>query len=119
MSRLKVDAAVGDYGEDVNRGKRQRQAAKEPVQVEQPGRARPPAEQPGDEGKAQTTVAAPAPIASGGGMPAGGSTTAQQIAAWLADHFTATIVGGVTVYDLTASTETRRVQKPGRHAAAS
>jgi hypothetical protein len=69
IDQAEVDAAVGGYGEDVNRGKRQRQAAKEPVQVEQPGRARPPAEQPGDEGKSQTTVAAPAPIASGGGMP--------------------------------------------------
>jgi hypothetical protein len=46
-------------------------------------------------------------IASGGSMPAGGSTTAQQIAAWVADNFTATRVGGVTaVYDLTASTAT-------------
>jgi 4-amino-4-deoxy-L-arabinose transferase-like glycosyltransferase len=43
---------------------------------------------------------------AGGGMPGGGSGTAQQIAAWVADHFTATTVGGVTVYDLTASTAT-------------
>lgn len=39
-----------------------------------------------------------------GGMPGGGSGTAQQIAAWVADHFPATTVGGVTIYDLTAST---------------
>jgi hypothetical protein len=43
---------------------------------------------------------------AGGGMPGGGSDTAQQIAAWVADAFTATTVGGVTVYDLTASTAT-------------
>ena len=43
---------------------------------------------------------------AGGGMPGGGSGTAQQIAAWVADHFTATTVGGVTVYHLTASTAT-------------
>jgi 4-amino-4-deoxy-L-arabinose transferase-like glycosyltransferase len=42
----------------------------------------------------------------GGDMPGGDSGTAQQIAAWVADHFTATTVGGVTVYDLTASTAT-------------
>jgi 4-amino-4-deoxy-L-arabinose transferase-like glycosyltransferase len=43
---------------------------------------------------------------AGGGMPGGGSGTGQQIAAWVADHFTATTVGGVTVYDLSASTAT-------------
>jgi hypothetical protein len=43
---------------------------------------------------------------AGGGMPGGGSGTAQQIAAWVADHFTATTVGRVTLYDLTASTAT-------------
>jgi len=32
----------------------------------------------------------------------GGSREAQQIAAWVARTFTATTVGGVTVYDLTA-----------------
>jgi hypothetical protein len=36
----------------------------------------------------------------------GGSGTAQQIATWVAEHFTATTVGGVTIYDLTASTAT-------------
>jgi hypothetical protein len=43
---------------------------------------------------------------AGGGMPGGGGGTAQQIAAWVADHFTATTAGGVTLYDLTASTAT-------------
>jgi 4-amino-4-deoxy-L-arabinose transferase-like glycosyltransferase len=38
----------------------------------------------------------------GGGGPgsAGTSSTASQISAWVAQHFTATTVGGVTVYDL-------------------
>jgi hypothetical protein len=36
----------------------------------------------------------------------GGGTTAQEIAAWVADDFTATSVGGVTVYDLTTTTAT-------------
>jgi hypothetical protein len=35
-----------------------------------------------------------------------GSGTAQQIATWVAEHFTATTVDGVTIYDLTASTAT-------------
>jgi hypothetical protein len=33
----------------------------------------------------------------------GGSDAAQQIAAWVAANYTATTVGGVTVYDLSAS----------------
>jgi 4-amino-4-deoxy-L-arabinose transferase-like glycosyltransferase len=37
----------------------------------------------------------------GGSM--GGSDAARQIAAWVADNFTATSVGGATVYDLTGS----------------
>ena len=39
----------------------------------------------------------------GGGIGAanGGSNDAQQIAGWVESHFTATTVGGVTVYDLT------------------
>ena len=32
----------------------------------------------------------------------GGSNTASQIASWVADNYTATTVGGTTVYDLTA-----------------
>ncbi|NUT06354.1 MAG: glycosyltransferase family 39 protein [Hamadaea sp.] len=36
-----------------------------------------------------------------GGMSNGGSTSAQQIASWVAQNFTAQTVGGVTVYDLT------------------
>jgi 4-amino-4-deoxy-L-arabinose transferase-like glycosyltransferase len=36
-----------------------------------------------------------------GGRSMGGSDAARQISAWVADHFTATSVGGTTVYDLT------------------
>jgi 4-amino-4-deoxy-L-arabinose transferase-like glycosyltransferase len=36
----------------------------------------------------------------GGSM--GGSDAARQISAWVQDNFTATTVGGATVYDLTA-----------------
>ncbi|HYJ71846.1 MAG TPA: glycosyltransferase family 39 protein, partial [Actinomycetota bacterium] len=36
-----------------------------------------------------------------GGRSMGGSDAARQISAWVADHFTATSVGGATVYDLT------------------
>ncbi len=41
-------------------------------------------------------------ISSGGmgGAQMGGSDTASKIAAWVAKHYTATTVGGVTVYDL-------------------
>jgi 4-amino-4-deoxy-L-arabinose transferase-like glycosyltransferase len=39
----------------------------------------------------------------GGGMRGdSGSNASQEIAAWVADNFTATTVGGTTVYDLTA-----------------
>jgi hypothetical protein len=38
-----------------------------------------------------------------GGTGTGGSDAAQQIAAWVAANYTATTVGGVTVYDLSAS----------------
>jgi 4-amino-4-deoxy-L-arabinose transferase-like glycosyltransferase len=42
---------------------------------------------------------------SGGGMGGrGGSSSASQIASWVAAHFTATTVGGVAIYDLTAPT---------------
>jgi hypothetical protein len=37
-----------------------------------------------------------------GGRSMGGSDAAQQISAWVAENFTATSVGGGTVYDLTA-----------------
>ena len=37
-----------------------------------------------------------------GGRSMGGSDTSRQISAWVADNFTATSVGGATVYDLTA-----------------
>jgi 4-amino-4-deoxy-L-arabinose transferase-like glycosyltransferase len=38
---------------------------------------------------------------TGGGTRTGGSAAAQEIAAWVEQTFTATTVGGVTVYDLT------------------
>jgi hypothetical protein len=37
-----------------------------------------------------------------GGRSMGGGDSAQQISAWVAANFTATSVGGATVYDLTA-----------------
>ncbi len=45
-------------------------------------------------------------IAGGGFRSDGGSNQSQQIAAWVEQNFDATTVGGVTVYDLTASTAT-------------
>ena len=45
-------------------------------------------------------------IAGGGFRSDGGSNQSQQIAAWVEQSFDATTVGGVTVYDLTASTAT-------------
>jgi 4-amino-4-deoxy-L-arabinose transferase-like glycosyltransferase len=36
-----------------------------------------------------------------GGMSSGGSNSAQQIASWVAENYTAQAVGGATVYDLT------------------
>jgi hypothetical protein len=42
-------------------------------------------------------------LGSGGG-PGGGSGTSAQIAQWVEQHFTATTVDGVTVYDLTQPT---------------
>ncbi len=40
-------------------------------------------------------------MATGGGAQTRGSAAAQEIAAWVAQNFTASTVGGVTVYDLT------------------
>jgi 4-amino-4-deoxy-L-arabinose transferase-like glycosyltransferase len=37
----------------------------------------------------------------GGGMQNGGSNTAQDITSWVADNYTATTVGGITLYNLT------------------
>jgi hypothetical protein len=37
----------------------------------------------------------------GGGGPGGGSSTSSAIANWVAANYTATTVGGTTVYDLT------------------
>ena len=44
-------------------------------------------------------------IAGGGFGPGGGSgsSTSSEITSWVEDHFTATTVGGVTVYDLTTA----------------
>ena len=39
----------------------------------------------------------------GGGGGMGGSQAAQEIATWVAENYTATTIGGVTVYDLTAT----------------
>jgi hypothetical protein len=36
-----------------------------------------------------------------GGGPGGGGGTASQITSWVESHYTATTVGGQTVYDLT------------------
>jgi hypothetical protein len=38
-----------------------------------------------------------------GGFGGGATTDAAQISAWVEAHFTATTVGGMTVYNLTAS----------------
>jgi len=40
----------------------------------------------------------------GAGGPGGGSSTGSEIQAWVEANFTATTVGGVTVYDLTPAT---------------
>jgi 4-amino-4-deoxy-L-arabinose transferase-like glycosyltransferase len=40
-------------------------------------------------------------LGSGDGFGAGGSGTSSEIAQWVEQHFTATRVDGVTVYDLT------------------
>ncbi|MDN6459131.1 hypothetical protein [Bifidobacterium mongoliense] len=39
---------------------------------------------------------------SGGGTQMGGSGSASEISSWVAEHYTATTVDGVTVYDLSA-----------------
>jgi hypothetical protein len=41
-----------------------------------------------------------------GGGPGGGSGTSSQISAWVAANYTATTVGGTSMYDLTAPTGT-------------
>ena len=40
----------------------------------------------------------------GGGMRGGGESSSSQISSWVTSHFTATTVGGMTVYDLTSPT---------------
>jgi 4-amino-4-deoxy-L-arabinose transferase-like glycosyltransferase len=45
-----------------------------------------------------------AAAAGGGGQSQGGSSDSSEISAWVESHFTATTIGGTTVYDLTAST---------------
>jgi hypothetical protein len=39
-----------------------------------------------------------------GGGPGGGSSSNSEITSWVTSHFTATTVGGTTVYDLTKAT---------------
>jgi 4-amino-4-deoxy-L-arabinose transferase-like glycosyltransferase len=58
-----------------------------------------------DEGKVHYFIAS----GTGGAGPAagpgtGGNSTSSAIESWVTSHFTSTTVGGVTVYDLTAST---------------
>ena len=48
-----------------------------------------------------------------GGRSMGGSDAARQISAWVADNFTATTVGGATVYDLTEARLSRLTTSPG------
>jgi 4-amino-4-deoxy-L-arabinose transferase-like glycosyltransferase len=43
-------------------------------------------------------------IGGGGFRSNGGSTSSQEIATWVAQHFTAVSVGGATMYDLTSAT---------------
>ena len=43
-------------------------------------------------------------IGPGGGGPGGGNGVSAQIRTWVQQHYTATTVGGQTVYDLTAPT---------------
>jgi len=43
----------------------------------------------------------------GGGFGGGGSSTASEIASWVEQNFSATTVGGTTVYDLTAASSTQ------------
>jgi len=45
-------------------------------------------------------------IGTGGGIRSDSGSTASQEIAWVADNFTATTVGGVTVYDLTTMAAT-------------
>ena len=41
---------------------------------------------------------------AGGGGGQGGSSSSNAITAWVEAHYTATTIGGTTVYDLTATT---------------
>jgi hypothetical protein len=43
-------------------------------------------------------------LGGGIGGPGGSSGTSSAISAWVASHFSATTVGGVTVYDLSSPT---------------
>jgi hypothetical protein len=43
-------------------------------------------------------------LGGGIGGPSGSSGTSSAISAWVASHFSATTVGGVTVYDLSSPT---------------
>jgi 4-amino-4-deoxy-L-arabinose transferase-like glycosyltransferase len=43
-------------------------------------------------------------IAGGVGTPNGGSNASSEISSWVSSHYTATTIGGVTLYDLTKAT---------------
>jgi hypothetical protein len=43
-------------------------------------------------------------LSGGGGMGSGSGSTGGEIAAWVSQHFAATTIDGVTVYDLSAPT---------------
>jgi hypothetical protein len=43
-------------------------------------------------------------IAGSVGTPNGGSNASSEISSWVSSHYTATTVGGVTLYDLTKAT---------------
>jgi 4-amino-4-deoxy-L-arabinose transferase-like glycosyltransferase len=44
-------------------------------------------------------------IAGSVGTPNGGSNASSEISSWVSSHYTATTIGGVTLYDLTKATK--------------
>ena len=55
------------------------------------------------EGKIHYFIAGGQSGQGGAGGPQGGGDVASQITSWVESHFTATTIGGQTVYDLTSS----------------
>jgi hypothetical protein len=53
-------------------------------------------------------------VLGGAGGAGGGTTDASQISTWVAAHFTAKTVGGMTVYDLTTPAKGRARPGAGR-----